>query len=59
MRSFLTWLKESGRIEAGFDDSRLLWRSIEGSAVQYNMEKEGLAGPSFCYMLLKFPHLSV
>ena len=28
VRSFLTWLKESGKMEAVFDDSRLLWRSI-------------------------------
>lgn len=28
VRSFLTWLKESGRMEAIFDDSRLLWRSL-------------------------------
>ena len=28
VRSFLTWLKESGRIEAVFEDSRLLWRSL-------------------------------
>lgn len=28
VRSFLTWLKESGRMEAVFDDCRLLWRSL-------------------------------
>lgn len=28
VRSFLTWLKERGRMEAVFDDSRLLWRSL-------------------------------
>lgn len=28
VRSYLSWLKETGRIEAVFDDSRLLWRSM-------------------------------
>lgn len=28
VRSFLTWLKERGRMEDVFDDSRLLWRSL-------------------------------
>lgn len=28
VRSYLSWLKETGRIEAVFDDSRLLWRRV-------------------------------
>ena len=28
VRSFLSWLKDSGRLEAYFDDNRLLWKSI-------------------------------
>lgn len=28
VRSYLSWLKETGRLEAIFDDGRLLWRSL-------------------------------
>ena len=28
VKSYLTWLKETGRVEALFDDSRLLWKRI-------------------------------
>ena len=28
VRSYLTWLKESGRLEAVFDNSQLLWKAI-------------------------------
>lgn len=29
VRSYLSWLKDSGRIEAAFEDSMLLWRAIK------------------------------
>jgi len=28
VRSYLTWLKDTGRVEAIFEDNRLLWRKI-------------------------------
>ena len=29
VRSYLTWLKEEGRLQAEFTDNRLLWRSVQ------------------------------
>jgi hypothetical protein len=28
VKSYLTWLKENGRVEPVFEDSLLLWRSL-------------------------------
>jgi hypothetical protein len=28
VKSYLTWLKETGRVEAVFEDNRLLWKTI-------------------------------
>ena len=29
VRSYLTWLKEEGRLQVEFTDNRLLWRSVQ------------------------------
>ena len=28
VRSYLTWLRECGRVEAGFEDNMLVWKSV-------------------------------
>ena len=28
VRSYLSWLKDTGKVEAGFQDSMLLWKSV-------------------------------
>ena len=28
LRSYLTWLRETGRVEAAFEDNLLLWKKV-------------------------------